>query len=207
MSADPGVYRIEIQLANAPGRPPIPWIVSNPIYVGGLVDPRQPVVRADAAGFVDVPARAAEWTIERESRSAGSLAAEEVSALDLAYALAPRPATSQYVALAHPATRLDACDRLQFRASADKPMRLSVQLRASTRPGGERWQRSVYVDTQPRDITVFLDDVRPVESTSRQRADLAKIDGVLFVIDTTNTRPGTAGHVRIEGVRWGKARS
>ena len=31
---DPGVYRIEAYTANAPGGPPVPWIVSNPIYVG-----------------------------------------------------------------------------------------------------------------------------------------------------------------------------
>ena len=31
---DPGVYRIEAYTANAPGGPPVPWIVSNPIYAG-----------------------------------------------------------------------------------------------------------------------------------------------------------------------------
>ena len=31
---EPGVYRIEVHTADAPGTPPIPWIVSNPIYVG-----------------------------------------------------------------------------------------------------------------------------------------------------------------------------
>jgi hypothetical protein len=29
-----GVYRIEAYTRNAPGRPPVPWIVSNPIYAG-----------------------------------------------------------------------------------------------------------------------------------------------------------------------------
>jgi hypothetical protein len=61
----------------------------------------------------------------------------------------------------------------------------------------------VYLDAEPRDITVFLDDVRPVESGAGWHLDLAKADSLLFVIDTTNTRPGTSGHVRIEGVRWG----
>jgi len=30
----PGVFRVEARLASAPGYPPVPWIVSNPIYVG-----------------------------------------------------------------------------------------------------------------------------------------------------------------------------
>ena len=30
----PGVYRVEVDVAGAPGTPPVPWVVSNPIYVG-----------------------------------------------------------------------------------------------------------------------------------------------------------------------------
>ena len=32
--AEPGVYRAEIYAPQAAGTPPIPWLVSNPIYVG-----------------------------------------------------------------------------------------------------------------------------------------------------------------------------
>jgi hypothetical protein len=199
----PAVFRVEVGLPGAPGEPPIPWIVSNPIYAGGFVDPRRPTPRADPSGTIDVPTRVGEWTIEREPRSKATLAAAGESALDLHYTLAPSPSANQYVARVHPATRLETCDRLQFRASADMPMRVSVQLRAPVPPGGARWQRSVYLDAEPRDITVFLDDVRPVESGAGWHLDLAKADSLLFVIDTTNTRPGTSGHVRIEGVRWG----
>ncbi len=31
---DAGAYRIEVYTRNAPGRPPVPWMVSNPIYAG-----------------------------------------------------------------------------------------------------------------------------------------------------------------------------
>ncbi len=27
-----GAYRVEVQLPGAPGTPPVPWLVSNPIY-------------------------------------------------------------------------------------------------------------------------------------------------------------------------------
>ena len=32
--AESAVYRIEVELPNSPGTPPVPWLVSNPIYVG-----------------------------------------------------------------------------------------------------------------------------------------------------------------------------
>ena len=39
--AEPAVFRVEVRLPRAPGDPPIPWIVSNPIYVGGVAgEPR-----------------------------------------------------------------------------------------------------------------------------------------------------------------------
>ena len=39
--AEPSVFRVEVRLTRAPGDPPIPWIVSNPIYVGGVAgEPR-----------------------------------------------------------------------------------------------------------------------------------------------------------------------
>jgi hypothetical protein len=41
-------------------------------------------------------------------------------------------------------------DRLVFTARADKPMRVSVQLRAS-QGEGERWHRSVYLDSDAED--------------------------------------------------------
>jgi len=176
--------------------------VSNPIYAGGPVDPRRPIPRREPVQVVALGARRADWSIERERQSRATLTADGTFALDLEYSLASRPAVNQYVALVHAANRLETYDRLQFRASADKPMRLSVQLRAPQSPAGERWQRSVYVDPQPRDLTVFLDDLRPIGSTSSWTLDLAKADSLLFVIDTTNARPGTSGHVRLESVRW-----
>ena len=39
--AEPAVFRVEVRLPRAPGDPPVPWIVSNPIYVGGVAgEPR-----------------------------------------------------------------------------------------------------------------------------------------------------------------------
>jgi hypothetical protein len=196
------LFRVEVYLPEAPGSPAVPWIVSNPIYVGGLLDPRRPIPRVEPTEVVPIAMRPAEWAIEREPHSRALVLADPTSGLDLDYALAPRSAANQYVALVHKAERVGGYDRLVFRARADRPMRLSVQLRAPAASGGERWQRSVYLDENARDVAVFLDDVRPVGTTSSWKPDLSRVTDVLFVIDTTNARPGASGWVRLEDVRW-----
>ena len=80
-------------------------------------------------------------------------------------------------------------------------MRLSVQLRRPLdTPGeGERWVRSVYVDSTPRDIIVRFDDMRPVPPARTPHPPLDKVHALLFVVDTEHTPPGTSGRVLIEG--------
>jgi hypothetical protein len=76
-------------------------------------------------------------------------------------------------------------------------MRISVQLR-----GGDgvvdRWQRSIYVDTFDREHTVFVDDCLPVGTTRTDRAPLPHVRGVMFVVDTTNSKPGASGRLWIK---------
>jgi len=79
-------------------------------------------------------------------------------------------------------------------------MRISVQLRNWAKPVNERWQRSVYVDTFEQERTLFLDDLTPIGSPSTWRPVLSELRGVLFAVDTTNTRPGSSGRVWISGV-------
>ena len=45
--ATPAAYRVEVDLDGAPGTPPVPWIASNPIYVGRQV--REPATGARPA--------------------------------------------------------------------------------------------------------------------------------------------------------------
>jgi hypothetical protein len=201
----PAVFRVEVRLPSAPGNPPVPWIVSNPIYVGGFLAPRIERPRPPVTRSLPVAADQANWTVERRARSHAAVSFDRASAVQLAYALAPGAHDSPFAALAHPVSGLTPFDRLEFRASADRPMRLSVQCRLLRGDGDARWQRSVYVDQEARDVTVFLDDVRPVGPRSTWQPDLSKVNTLLFVVDTVNTKPGTAGWVRLENVRLGAA--
>jgi hypothetical protein len=203
-------YRIEVNLPGAPGQPPVPWIVSNPIYVGGVpgVPPVQARPRPTTTAVQYQTGAASGWKIEK---SDASLAAFEVvpavpgTQISFRFALGGTKAASPFAALVMPAgSALPAHDRMMFTARASHEMRLSVQLRIPSGPAGERWHRSVYLDTMPRQVTVYFDDVRPSGATSQPRPNLQAVDSVLFVVDTVNAAVGSSGQVWIDDVRYGQ---
>jgi len=206
-----GVYRVEVSRPGAPGDPAVPWIVSNPIYVGRSPAPRPsgPARRAPSSvmpRYTNGPAEG--WTI---ATSAGSEAALDVvrgahgTELALRYAIGGAASSSPFAALTVSAgPNLARADRLLFTARADRPMRLSVQVREPAGQDGYRWQRSVYLDTVPREIAVYFDDMRPAGETPRALPSLADVDSVMFVIDTINTPLGGSGRVWIDDVRYAR---
>jgi hypothetical protein len=119
------------------------------------------------------------------------------------FGLASGPPAQQFAAIGVPINNgVDDFDRLSFTARAERPMRISVQLRAALSSSHhERWQRSVYVDATAREQAIFFDDVSPVGTTRTFRPPLAAVQSLLFVVDTTNTAPGTAGRVWLSNVR------
>jgi hypothetical protein len=122
----------------------------------------------------------------------------------LRFAISGTAGENPYVGFVMPATAgIAMYERLVFTARADRPMRLSVQLR-SPDGEGERWRRSVYLDSTPRTIDVAFNDFRPVGSTSSPRPALAKIDSILFVIDTINNKIGSNGQIQIDDIRYAR---
>jgi len=211
VDATAAVYRVEVALPGSPGDPPVPWVVSNPIYVGReaaatvLSDPH-----ADASGFAvqyaDGPA--SDWTIETSPASLGALdvvPAEGGRQLSLRYGLGGTSAAGPFVAFVMPAgSAVGAHDRLMFTARANRPMRLSVQLRQPEGEAGERWHRSVYLDSSPRAITVYFDDLRASGATSNSLPVLEDVEAILFVVDTVNTPLGASGTLWIDDVQYGR---
>jgi hypothetical protein len=206
-------YRVEVGIDGAPGSPRVPWIVGNPIYITrGAAWPGPPTVpRVIRERPIDEPSAAAGWRIEQQAQSEGAVDAAAPPALDpkfhkplrFAWHLAPGARASQYVALV---TSIDgralrSYTQLAFRARASRPMRLSVQLRVP-RGGGRRWQRSVYIDTVPTDIVVPMSEMTAIEAASGRRMHLERADSLLFVVDTVNTAPGTAGETWLDSIRW-----
>ena len=200
--AQPAVYRIEIYAPQATGEPPIPWIVSNPIYVG-LRDThrsaRAESARPPMATRSSIATEA--WVAEASPGSFSQLqpgpATEGTGAIEWRSQLAGGAVNGQYSAVRFPLDGLGANDRLQMRVRADRPMRMWVQVRSSTTGRGERWGQSIYVDETYRGVEVFFDRFQPLGATSSATPPLGAVDALLLVVDTLNSRPGDAGRVQI----------
>jgi hypothetical protein len=194
-----GAYRIEVYLANSPGQPPVPWIVSNPIYVHPA-DWGRPFTPPTPDAIDRWPIQGP-WHVEKDDGSTAQLTAPSgTSPVEFSYRLADGTKGGQYAALVvSTGNALRGHDRLAFRARAAHPMRISVQARRPT--PGERWQRSVYLDTTLGDIVVPFKDMKPVGATSTFKFDPAQIDTLLFVADTTNSKPGSEGKFSISDLR------
>jgi hypothetical protein len=146
------------------------------------------------------------WGSEHDAASLAALDVVQVVdgfALRLRYALAG-PAGGQFAALTHETPGgLAQSDRLIFTARAERPMRITVQLRTT---GGEedRWEQSAYVDTFDQERTIMFDDMRPLSPGAAPHPDLAKVRSLMFVVDTVNTKPGSSGLLWIKSAALGR---
>jgi hypothetical protein len=199
--AEPGVYRAEIYAPRAAGTPPIPWLVSNPIYVGmraahdGRGEPR--LARAGRRSGIATDAWVAEASPGSTSTLQPAAIVDGAALITWRYQLASGSPEGQYAAVRFPVAGLTGHDRVQLRARASGPMRAWIQVRASTIGSGERWGRSVYLDSTLRAIEVPFVDLEPLGPTSTPRPQLDKVDVVLLVVDTVNTRPGASGAIQL----------
>jgi hypothetical protein len=203
VAADPAVYWIEITSQH--GGEPITWLRSNPIYVRGSESRIRPPSRPPPAAsrpFVD--SAATNCHAEHDQRSAAAFEVSPVGTGEMRFRFGLSGDTDghEVAALVCDAPAgLAPYDRLAFTTRADHPMRISVQLRAGDGDAaGERWQRSVFVDTYDQERTVYFDDVMPVGSTHTFKPPLDMIRHVLFVVDRTNAKAAASGRVWIKGV-------
>ena len=208
-SGDPATFRVEVSLPSAPGQPPVPWLVSNPIYVG-----RQPAVSwsepapaewptARVPLYTDGPVEG--WTIEHSVRADGRVAMVKAvtgTQLNLRFALGGSRADSPFVALTRSVELPATADRLLFEGRASRPMRISAQLRARE-DAGRRWTRTVFLDETMRRVAVPFRDFLPAGHDAALAPDA--IGSVLFVIDGANTALGQSGQVWLDNVALGGA--
>lgn len=204
---DRAVYRVEAYVA---GRP-VPWILSNPIYVGITPPPRAAAV---AAPISRIPARTAEAATEAGANDTSRLEIGSPAdtrartfagdpGITWSFALAPGAAAGQFAAVPIPVSPgLDAFERVRFTVSSPAPLRAWVQLRAIGNT--ERWGATFYADSQPRMIDIPFAKFRPIGVTSSVEPPLAKVAFLLFVVDTVNFRPGATGKMTISDVGFVK---
>ena len=197
-TAEPGAFRVEVHLARAPGTPPVPWIVTNPIYR------HLPAVEPKSTRPVPLRTRLAPASrAELGDGSSGSVSPGE-EGVTLSFSLGPEAADSPFAALATD-LRPDERDRLQaiesfvFRGSAEAPMRVSVQLRFAE-DQEQRWGTSIYLDRTVRWVEVPLRGLRPADGRMAERPPISRATSLLFVVDLTNARPGDRGSFTVTEV-------
>jgi hypothetical protein len=204
--ADPAVYWAEIRASGIPHFETLSWVRSNPIYVRSPEPPALPPVSPPATVIVPIFTGTADgWRAEHDPTS---LAAVERAALvdgaelRFRYGLAGGSPIGQVAALAFDTPGgLAAYDRLAFTIRAERPMRISVQLRVGDDQGTsalDRWKRTVYADITAQEHTFSFDDFTPVGQTHTPEPVLGGIRTILFVVDATNTRMGDSGRIWIK---------
>ena len=199
----PGAYRIEAYLPAAIARASIPWILSNPIYVG-LREPHararwmQAAPVATSRTAIGTTAGEAEASDGSESALRATALGDGTPAVEWRFRIAGGPRGAQYAAMRFPIEgRLGGHDRLQLRAQSDAPRRVWAQLRAPGSGEGERWGASFYLDAALTAIELRFADFRPLGPVSSVRPPLDQVDSLLLVVDTVNTVPGTSGRIAI----------
>jgi hypothetical protein len=201
VAGEAGAYHAEIVPPGDTSQPA--WIMSNPIYVRSTSPPATDPAPSEATAVTPLldPGDTSFWLVEAAPGSRGDyrvIPDAEGGGLQFEYALAAGPAAGQFAALAvFTRAGLAPHDRVTFRTSADRPMRISVQIRASVTPAhDDRWRRSVYVDEVERAHTIFFDDMTPVGETAG-RPRLQDAHSLVFVIELTHTKPGASGRLMI----------
>ena len=203
--ADPAVYRVEIRADNGGG--PRLWLLANPIYVRGPMPASIPRARppsTDSKRLFDE--RGTEgWSTETDATSLAAVDLRRGATapeLTFRFGMATGDTKDQFTALGVTTPDgIEPFDRLTFDARADKPMRISVQLRAPVNPDfQERWERSVYLEPTDRSISVFFDDMTPVGATQTVRPPRSAVRSIVFVVDRTNTQAGTSGRIVLRSV-------
>jgi hypothetical protein len=206
-----GTYRVEIHATDRSGDPV--WIISNPVYIrnemGAAGSLPQPADIATATPLFNGRDTSG-WRTEAAPPSVAELStvpAETGPVLHFSYTLQTSPAPGQFAAfVAETPGGVADRDSVTFRTRADRPMRLSVQVRVAVTPAADEWwTRSVYLGTMDRDVTVLFDDMTAAGVTRTPTPPRAQVHSIVFVVDTTNTKPGSSGQVWITRAGLGRS--
>jgi hypothetical protein len=216
-AAGPAVYRVEIRATDRPGAPV--WIVSNPIYVRAADSLATPAAPASVTAAPRLRARDAapplvlfddrgsvEWHTEVSPASKAAIDITRTATgreMLVRFGLPGGPGRDEFAAAVADTTgAMSGRFRISFTVRSTEPMRLSIQLRVpQVNGGGERWQRSVYVEGTDTTHTLAFDDFTLPLGRSGPTVDAAAVHGVLFTVDRMNTAPGTSGRFWLTDVR------
>ena len=195
----PAAWRVEVFLPKAPGRPPVPWIVSNPVYTGAAAARPAALPAEPAAEALAAPG--GRWQVERRPDARATLT-EEGAGFRFAFTLGGSAGTYAAAARTLPPGALANAGAFRFEVEATRPMRVSLQLRRPDEAAGSvRWRRSFHAGPDRRVVRVPVGEFEPAWWEVPPRPDLAAVDALLIIVDTVNTLPGASGVLTVGAVR------
>jgi hypothetical protein len=208
-----GTYRVEAYLPPAlvPGGRPLPWIVSNPIF---LYPQHELQARAERAARVppELEARAdvvlpittpsAEWHVDRSPDSFARVVSEG-DGLRFDYRLGA--ARQTHAAVCDWRKRdLSGYRALVFRVRADSPVRFDVQVRTAEGARAQRiWRLSIRADTSWRRVALPLAALKTYDQRGGS-PDLQRTIGLYFHLDEAMRAPGSSGTLWIDSLGLGR---
>ncbi len=197
----PGVYRAEVWLPAGRAGVLVPWVVGNPIYIGERPH-RAPAADPDMSGpLVRLDAADKWWGVERDAKSVAELE-RSASGVGLRFTLTDAADVLPFAALDATTTIPPGSTGIAFRGRADRPMRLSVQIRVVTAGEGKRWQRSIYLDESDRDIVIPFAEMTAAGAIASGPPEVANVRTILWVADTVNATRGSSGRFLLDQVRF-----
>lgn len=200
----PGAYRVEATLVGR-GRAGVPWLLSNPVYVGlrarhaAAQRKRRPAVSVQAP--MDIGAWSREVSEGSRSEFQGATGSSASTRGQWRFALSSISTSgAPYAALRFPVGQPAVeFDRVLLSVQSRRPMRLWLQLRSPD--GGQRWGRTFFVDGEARQVTIFLDELRALGGApALSPENLAQVDSLLLVADLLHHVPGGSGEVVVGDV-------
>lgn len=200
----PAAYRVEVLREGAPGTPPVPWIVSNPIFVGRGAGWGRPALMTDRPSGASTSVQVAEpaaWAAERSARSQAAVEVVRSGSFIAAlfrYALSGTESSGPFAAAALPLDGLAGATVIALRGHADRPLRVSVELRGLAAGREGRWRRSIFLDETTRDVEIPIVSLAPAGPGDAPAPEPSAVRSLLLVVDGVNTASGTAGQIWIE---------
>jgi len=217
-----GVYRVEVfwRGKDSPVAPDIPWIVSNPIYLGGSLErrslPPPPSVPPGGVLFDDFERGLGEWQTWADPSSVvsrpfidaaeGAEGSPSSAFFDFVLGGRSREGKRSACALVVPAPpELRRASGLSFYCRATGTFRFDLQLRdlnPRSSDGLEPWRDSVKTSTDWQPIFIPFDQLKSYHRASDGRLDPDQIREIAFYLDTATTRPEARGRIWIDRLRW-----
>lgn len=195
VAASAGAYRVEVYRSDHPFDPALPWILSNPIFVGASYSrpPPEESTTIPEGPHVEIPP-------SRFHSEAGPSSDAEYDGSTMRFRIGTTsdPTVSPFVALClrnQPPLNRDSRFRVRF--TSDRVYRMRFEIHAGPRVYGTS------IKSGPEALTSVVDlaRIQSAPASSGATPDSEAPTELYFVLDKRSVPMGTAGHIRLESLQ------